>query len=97
MGSIVARTVFIVSDLSLVGLACGNDAQNVISWRVDHDEKTLFDLSQELIALFAVAAARVGLNQAIRIEKNSCRVGEVETTLTETSVTPGLAPFEIHG
>jgi len=58
-----------VSDLSLVGLACGNDAQNVISWRVDHDEKTLFDLSQELIALFAVAAARVGLNQAIRIEK----------------------------
>ena len=68
-----------MSDLSLVCLACGNNAQNVISWRIDHDEKTLFDLSQQLIALFAVAVARIGLNQAIRIEESACRVGEVET------------------
>src|SRR5690554_3081262 len=43
-GSIVMRTVFIVLDLSLVGFACRDDADDVVPGCVDHDEQAMLNL-----------------------------------------------------
>jgi hypothetical protein len=50
-GSIFIRTVFIVSDLSSVGLAGGYDADRVRPRGVDHHEQPLVDTAEELVTI----------------------------------------------
>src|SRR5690554_3555522 len=80
-GSIVTRTVFIVSDLSLVGFACRDDADDVVPGCVDHHEQAMLNLAYQLVAIFAVAVPSVGLDQTVWVEEGSGSVGEIKPAL----------------
>ena len=66
-GLIVMRTVFIVSDLSLIGFACLDDSHGGVTWRVDHHKQALFNHAHRLVTLLAVATSSVGRHNSIGI------------------------------
>jgi len=75
-----------VLDLSLVGFAGRDDADDVVPGRVDHHEQALFDLAHQLVAIFAVAVPGIGLDQTVWVEEGSGSVGEVEPALGKARV-----------
>jgi hypothetical protein len=88
--------VFIVCDLSLVGLACRDDAVRVATLGVDEDKDTPFNLSHESETVLAILPSGIGLNDSIGIEERAGSVGKVETPLPLTHLALGLVPFEDH-
>ena len=86
-----------MSDLSLVGFACRDDADDVVPGCVDHHEQAMLNLAYQLVAIFAVAVPSVGLDQTVRVEESSGRVGEVKPALGKARVALGFISFEIHG
>jgi hypothetical protein len=64
-----------------------------MAWRIDHDEQALFDLPDELVAIFPLTESGIGVNDTVRIEECACGVRKVEPALPEAGIALGCVPF----
>jgi len=91
------RTVPIARHLLCICLAGGNNAQRIAARRIDDQEQKRPDAAKHSKTRLAIIEAFIAFDQAIRIEENLDRIGEVETSTGKTGFALGVVPLEVHG